>query len=561
MSEPMRILLVEDDSRTALLIGEMLRVACTGRLVLTQTESVDQAVRELADHRVSCVLLDLSVTSQDVPETMQQLQAAAPATAILVLAEREDERAAVALGAGAQDHLVKTSLSPAALARAIRHGAERKQAEARLAELALRDPLTQLPNRALFLDRLGVALDRARRSSGTSTAVFFLDVDGFKTINDTLGHGAGDRVLATLAQRLRGMLRPMDTIARFGGDEFTLLFENLSGEREIVLIAERISRLAGLPIPLDEGEASVSVSIGISTVVDPTTPAETVLRESDAAMYRAKERGGARFELFDELSRLHATERMELEAALGRALERSELRVHYQPKVSLRDGLGVIGFEALVRWEHPERGLLGPEDFLPLAEETGSAGSISEFVLEEALAQISQWQRLKPGIMVSVNLSLRQLQDPDFATVLAAQIRATGIDPEALCVEVSEGEVTRNAEGAIRALANLKSVGVKIAIDDYGTGSASLSDLKRLPADALKIHQSFVDGLEDDGEMSVLGAVVNLGHALGLSVIAEGVETDLQLAQLRRLGCDRAQGYLLGAPVPGEAVGAMLTPA
>ena len=559
--EPARILLIEDDPQAVLMISEMLHAIWSERLVLVQALQVDGAAQELIDHGATCVLLTLELGGTRATEQIQALRTASPTAAIVVLCESVDEELALqSLHAGAQDCLVKQDLYPALLRRTIRYAIERKRSEVELAELALRDPLTGLPNRALFLDRLGVALDRARRT-GSTIAVLFVDVDKFKHINDTLGHGVGDTVLAGLARRLSGMLRPMDTIARFGGDEFTLLFEDLSSDREVVLIADRISRAAARPIPFEDGEAKVSVSVGVATVVDPSTPPETVIREADAAMYRAKELGRSRYELFDELSRTRALERLELEASLNHAVERSELRVHYQPKVSLSGELGVVGFEALVRWQHPERGLIGPAEFLPVAEETGTMLRIGEYVLDDALRQIARWRRLQPNITVSVNLSAGQLQDAGLVSMLAGQMRAAGIDPSALCVEVSEDAVTQDSMAATAALQGLRALGVKIAIDDYGTGCASLSDLRRLPVDSLKIHESFVGDLDGaENPAPVVGAIVDLGHAFGLDVAAEGVETDLQLARLRALGCDDAQGYFLGRPLPSEDVGALLEP-
>ncbi len=304
--EPARVLLIEDDARSAILIGEILRGAWDEGLVLTRTRRLADATQELLDRGSMCVLLDLSVAAEDPIDAVEQLRIAAPDVPLIVLAERGDEQLAVdAIRHGAQDYLVKSEVYPALLLRTIRHAVERKRSEVRLVHQALHDPLTGLPNRALFLDRLGVALDRSRRTNA-SVAVLFVDVDNFKEINDSLGHSAGDRLLTELAARLRTMLRPMDTVSRFGGDEFTLLFEDLSSEREVVLIAERITQAMGRPIRLEQGEAAVTVSIGIATVTDPTIPPETVIREADAAMYRAKELGRSRYELFDETSRQRA---------------------------------------------------------------------------------------------------------------------------------------------------------------------------------------------------------------------------------------------------------------
>lgn len=556
---PTRILLIEDDPGAALVIAETLRAGWPTGLVLDQADRLADATRELLEHGVRTVLLDLSLRGIDGISAIEHVRSAAPDAPIVVLADHDDDRRALAaIRAGAQDYLVKGDISPGLLARSMRYAIERKRLEVRLAHMALHDPLTGLPNRALFLDRLGVALDRSRRTS-TRVGVLFLDVDKFKEINDSNGHDAGDTVLVGLAERLRAMLRPMDTVARFGGDEFTFLFEDLASDREIVLIAERIRRAVARPIRLTDGEARVTVSVGIATVVDPGVTPESVLREADAAMYRAKERGRSRYELYDESSRQRALARLELEAELAHAIEREQLRIVYQPRIALNGPPSVTGVEALVRWQHPERGLMTPSEFIPLAEETGVVHAIGGYVLQRALVQIVHWRRHHPGLTMSVNLSFRQLEDPGLATMLTNAMRATDVPPGAVCLEITEDAVTRNPDLATRSLGALKNAGVEIAIDDYGTGATSLASLKRLPIDTLKIHESFVTGLGNHSEeTSIVGAVVELGHAFGLHVSAEGVETDLQLAQLRSLGCDEAQGYLLGRPMPEQEIEALL---
>ncbi len=556
---PARILLIDNDPRSAFVTAEMLRAAWPTGLVLAQADRLIDATRELLERGASSVLLGLALPEVEGTSAIEQVRSAAPEAPIVVLADRpDDEGALAAIRAGAQDYLVRSELSPALLGRSLRYAIERKRLEVRLAHMALHDPLTGLPNRALFLDRLGVALDRSRRTN-TRVSVLFLDVDNFKDINDSLGHDAGDAVLVGLAERLRSMLRPMDTVARFGGDEFTFLFEDLANEREIVLIAERIRRATVRPIQMSTGEANVTVSMGIATVADPGVTPEAVLREADAAMYRAKELGRARYELHDETSRQRALHRLELETALGHAIERDELRILYQPKIALTGPPAVAGLEALVRWEHPERGLIAPSEFIPLAEETGIVHAIGEFVLHHALTQIVRWRRSRPDITVSINLSYRQLEDAGLPTLLTNAMLASHAPPGALCLEITEDAVMRNLDVATRSLGALKSAGVGIAIDDYGTGATSLTSLKRLPIDTLKIHESFVTGVGSrPEEISIVGAVVELGHALGLHVIAEGVETDAQLANLRSLGCDAAQGYLLGRPMPDQDVEALL---
>jgi predicted signal transduction protein with EAL and GGDEF domain len=349
----------------------------------------------------------------------------------------------------------------------------------------------------------------------------------------------------------------MDTVARFGGDEFTFLLEDLGDEREVVAIAQRISDSAEAPFRLDDAQVTVTVSIGIAIVADSAVPAETVIQQADAAMYRAKDHGRARFELFDETSGQRAMERLEQESALRRALERRELLIHYQPQISLGEQLALTGLEALVRWQHPERGLIGAREFIPLAEESGLIVAIGQYVLESALARLAVWRRGRPNVTLSVNLSLPQLEDLSLLSTLARAIQTTSVDPSALRLEITEPALARCHEPAIAALEALKATGVRLAIDDFGTGSLSLQTLGRLPIDTIKVDQSVFASAT--GEHRVLGAAVGIGHALGLRVIAEGVETEEQLQELRTLGCDAAQGFLFSRPVPEADVEQLFT--
>jgi predicted signal transduction protein with EAL and GGDEF domain len=373
-------------------------------------------------------------------------------------------------------------------------------------------------------------------------------------------------LLAIIGERLSGLLRPMDTVARFGGDEFTFLFEDLTAEREIVLIADRICQAARQPIEIDGVELSVTVSVGIAMVGDPTVSSEAVLREADAAMYRAKAQGRSRYELFDEDSRRRAVERIELEAAVRQAIERGELRVHYQPTLDLDDSREHTAVEALVRWQHPTRGLLAAREFMPVAEDVGLVIPIGRFVLEQALGRLARWRARRPDLTLSLNISPSQLHDPALPAALQAAINTRELDASAICLEIPERAVVEEPEAAIDALERLKATGVRIALDDFGAGASSLSRLRELPVDELKLHESFIAPIGSAPEdASIVGALVDLGHALGLAVVAEGVEHESQIEQLRELGCDAAQGYAIGRPVSEEQLEAAviggLTPA
>jgi diguanylate cyclase (GGDEF)-like protein/PAS domain S-box-containing protein len=437
---------------------------------------------------------------------------------------------------------------------------DRKVAQEALDRHAYHDGLTGLPNRALFLDRLEVALTRAKRRR-SNVAVLFLDLDRFKVINDSLGHEPGDRLLAAVARRLEGALRPEDTVARFGGDEFTVLCEDLGADIEPVGIAERINRSLATPFSLDDREVFLSASIGIAVANSEQASGEALMRDADAAMYRAKERGRARIEVFDEATRERAMERLETEHDLHRAIDRGELLLAYQPIIELTTG-GVVGVEALIRWQHPRRGMVQPSGFVPLAEETGLIVPIGEWALAEACRQVAAWRSrgvLPPLFSMSVNLSAGQLAQPRLRQVLDVALFDTSIDPASVWLEITESALMEDADAAIATLRGFKERGLRMSIDDFGTGYSSLSYLKRLPIDALKVDRSFVSGLVADSEdHAIAEAVVALAHTLGLSAVAEGVETAEQLAEVRLIGCDGAQGFLFSRPVPPAAIETLL---
>jgi diguanylate cyclase (GGDEF)-like protein/PAS domain S-box-containing protein len=436
---------------------------------------------------------------------------------------------------------------------------ERKRTEEDLARRALHDPLTDLSNRTLFMDKLSQALSRCERQ-GTLVAVLFLDLDHFKIINDSLGHEVGDTVLVQMAARLRAALRPQDTASRFGGDEFVILLEDMEGEQHAIDIAERLARAVAEPIGLEAGEVVVTTSIGIAIAKGTADRPEAVVRDADAAAYRAKERGRARWEFFDHEMRRRADKRLRTENELRRGIESGHLVLHFQPLVSLDDEQ-VRSVEALVRWNHPQRGLLPPEEFIPVAEETGLIGPLGSWVLEEACRQAATWSpSAQPGDApaITVNLSARQLVRADFEDTVARILEETSLDSTRLTFEITETVLMERAPSILGVLGRLREIGVHLAIDDFGTGYSSLTYLKRFPVDALKVDRSFVDGLGRDPEDSaIVAAVVHLAHARGLSAIAEGVETKKQLKQLRSVGCDLAQGYYFARPQPADDLAEM----
>ncbi len=438
---------------------------------------------------------------------------------------------------------------------------ERKAFEHRLAHESMHDPLTQLPNRLLFIDRLSLALARGRRTE-SQVAVLFLDLDRFKNINDSLGHDAGDELLQSVAARLESVVRPGDTVARFGGDEFTILCEDLAGEStpdRAGEIAQRVVTAMAQPFVVRGAETYIGVSVGIALSSGGDETADVLLRDADAAMYHAKDAGRGRIEVFDDAMRARAMARHTTENALHRAIERDELRLFFQPIVRLVDAR-CIGAEALVRWQHPERGLVPPAEFVPLAEESGLVVPLGAWVLEQAAAHAARWQIEQPEFTVSVNLSARQLAQADLAEHVTDVIARTGVAPTSLCFEITETALMNDADAVMNLIDDLRALGVRFAIDDFGTGYSSLGYLKRFSVDTVKIDRAFIDGLADDADdRAIVSAVIQLSHTLGLRVVAEGVETETQLTELVALGCDEAQGYFFAPPQPANDLRALVS--
>jgi len=438
---------------------------------------------------------------------------------------------------------------------------ERKRAEQRLVHEALHDSLTGLPNRSLFMDRLGTALARARRRNDYRLAVLFMDLDRFKVINDSLGHLQGDQLLIQLSRRLERCLRPADTIARLGGDEFTLLLEELAEADDATRLAIRIKGELALPFDLAGHEVFVYASIGIAMGAARYVRPEDLLRDADTALHRAKALGKSAHQLFDTPMHEHAVAALQLESDLRRALDRDELVLHYQPIVALA-GSRLAGFEALVRWQHPHRGLLQPDSFITVAEETGLILPLGDWVLREALRQFKEWERAAPGVdglALTVNLSSRQFGQPDLVARIGGALREAGVAPERLKVEITESLIVQSPATAADMLRGIKSLGCSVCLDDFGTGYSSLSYLLRLPIDTLKVDRSFLADLcKGSRNSEIVWAVIVLGQRLGMEVIAEGVETESQRAQLMELGCLLGQGYLFSRPLAADAAGALL---
>ena len=438
---------------------------------------------------------------------------------------------------------------------------ERRQAQEQLLHNAFHDGLTGLPNQALFMARLELALERAQGQSDYLFAVLFLDLDRFKVVNDSLGHMVGNQLLINISRKLESLLSSIDTVARFGGDEFIILLENIIDISTAIHTAERIQKELTLPFNLNEHEVFTSASIGIALSSQGYDQPGHLLRNADTAMYRAKTLGKARYVVFDTTMHEHASELLQLETALRRAVKREEFELYYQPIVSLVTGR-MIGFEALVRWNHPLRGLIFPMEFIPVAEETGMIIPIGQWVLQEACQQMHTWHArfpTTPPLIISVNISAKQLTQPDLIKQINQVLLHTGLHAHSLKLEITESVLIDNTESAIAILAQLRALNIDLQMDDFGVGYSSLSYLHSLPINTLKIDRSFISNIGIRGEnLEIVQAIVTLAHSLNMDVTAEGIETAEQLAQVRALQCDRGQGYFFSKPLKSEAVDVLL---
>lgn len=551
-AEPLHVVLVEDSSADAALTRAQLEETAPGGLNVTPVALLSEAQERIGRIGADCVLLDLSLPDADGLEGVEVLCSDFPALPVVVLSANDDEPTALmAVRHGAEDYLVKSRVTGDAIARAVRHAVERRAMRAQLAHQALHDPLTDLPNRSLFADRLEQTLARCQRSAGLA-AVMFVDLDRFKAVNDSLGHEAGDRALTEIADRLSGAIRPDDTVARFGGDEFIVLCE-VDSELHAAAIGERLAAAVSREFQLAGHRIGLSVSIGIAFSRGVETSPAALVRDADAAMYRAKERGGAGIEIFRPGMRRDAVERLDLESELRHAIERRQLELHWQPIIDLQSRT-VVAAEALVRWRHPLQGLLAPDTFIPLAEETGLIAELGVWVMEAACHQSTAWREngvVGSQFLACVNISARELEDGSALEQVSAALDAAGYSPERLCLEISERTPPERSPTTLSTLNGLSDLGVRLALDDFGIGQSSLDMLRRLPIHWLKLDRSFVARLyADPRTAAVTSGIASLAHALGATVVAEGIESESQRNRLLELGSDLGQGFAIARPAP-----------
>jgi diguanylate cyclase (GGDEF)-like protein len=543
------LLIVDDEllNRDAL----QRRLERVGYRVLAADSGATALAIAAAQH-VDLVLLDVMMPGMDGLETLRQLRQARSVSelpVIMVTSRDSTEDVVEALDAGANDYMTKPVDFAVAQARI------RTQLTARRA-----DPLTGLPNRLLFMERLHDQIARSRAEGSFEFAVFFLDVDRFKIINDSLGHAAGDELLTGVSRRLEHSLRSTDTVARFagectlarlGGDEFTVLLEGVRTAADARMIAERLVAAVARPFSLEGRDVVVTISVGVVMADGRYQRAEDMVRDADTAMYSAKDRGKARCEIFDTSMLAAVEERLLIESDLRQALERHEFRLHYQPIVTLSNQR-LSGFEALVRWQHPGRGLVPPSGFIPIAEETGLIVPLGLWVLREACRQMRAWDAEFPecaDLVVNVNLSARQCLHPTLVADVAATLAETGFDPRRLKLEITETMVLERSNEVIGILKALRALGVQLGLDDFGMGYSALSYLQQLPVQTLKIDRSFVSGIANAGNAEIVRAILSLASGLSMDVTAEGVETAEQAARLQDLSCEFAQGYYFNRPL------------
>ncbi len=551
------ILIVEDNPAMSLMIRQSLE---QDGYHFLEAKNGAEALTLYQQSKPDIILMDAVMPVMDGFKSCAQLQKLPGGnhTPVLMITGLSDTASVEhAFAAGAVDFIPKP-VHWAVLRQRVRRTLSTSRAEQRIAYMAYHDQLTGLPNRELFMGRFATALSRSKRNR-QSLALLFLDLDNFKVINDTLGHDAGDALLRAVAQRLMTCVRETDTVARLGGDEFTILLEDITTTKDIIKITEDILQVVGLEITLGDSEITVTTSIGIALCPTDGQNISTLMKNADNAMYQAKEQGRNNYQFYTSEMSTTSMRRLLLRSHLRKALEQQELTLYYQPRIDLPTGK-IVCVEALIRWQHPQYGVIPPREFIPLAEETGLIIPIGEWALQTACAQYQSWPVcVRETLHIAVNLSGRQLQQPELATTVEKIMQETGLAPQHLVLELAENLTLRNATLTAGILQRLHQIGVQLAIDDFGTGSSSINYLKRFPIQMLKIDQSFVSGIPDNpNDTAIIKAIIAMAHSLKLQLVAEGIESEEQLAFLRALGCQQAQGFLFSKPLPPEELETLL---
>jgi len=548
--ERIRVLLIEDNPADVRIVQEMLSASLNFSFDFSFVENIQNALIYIKKNQYDVALLDLSLPDSFGIDTVQTLVTANPDLPIVILSGTDDEKVAMnAVHNGAQDYLVKGQGATALLIRSLTYAIERKRTEQKMSYLAQYDVLTNLPNRALFYDRLKQAIKRAVRSSKKG-ALMFLDLDNFKDVNDRLGHTAGDQLLVELSNRLKNCIRDEDSLSRLGGDEFTFILNGIKDKKDTTVIAQKIQKAIKKLILIDGQEIFVSISIGIVLFSNEYDTPELLIKHADMALYAAKAKGRGTYVYYENKMDQRANKRINIINDLRFALDRNEFELYYQPQIDLATG-ELIGMEALIRWQHPKLGLLAPSKFVPLLEETGLIVAVGDWVLYEACNQNRLWQQEKLATLrVAVNLSSRQFHQKSLLNCIKKCLHDSNLLAKYLQIEVTESTLMTNSHESVTILNELRDLDIQLSIDDFGTGFSSLSYLRLFPFQALKIDRSFVKEIATDSNVEkIMTAVITLAHSLDMQVVAEGVEIEKQLPYLVENGCDEVQGYLFSKPM------------
>ncbi len=554
-----RVLLVSLSEEDCMLMKRLLTEAGNKRFALDWIDSYDNGREAIGQNVHDVYLIDYQLGKRTGLDLLREgLYDGCKVPMIMLATQGFQGVDTEAIKSGAADSLDKSQITASLLERSIRYAIERKKADERMTYLAQYDALTGLANRTLFKELLSQALARAERA-GKHVALMFLDLDRFKIINDSLGHDAGDQVLKVVAERLRSRMRKSDTVARLGGDEFTVILEAVGTVQDATNVAQELLHIVGQSIMVQDQEVFVTPSVGIAIYPQYGKDPETLIKNADMAMYRAKRQGRNMYRFYTTETNGKASQHLAIESSLRRGLEREEFLLHYQPQIDMNNGR-VVALEALLRWQTPERGMIQPDDFIPLAEENGMIVSLGEWVLRTACRQNQEWQNAGlPPISVNVNLSARQFRQRNFVETVRKVLQETELDPQYLDLELTESLLFESNGATKSRLKELKELGIQISIDDFGTGYSSLSYLKAFPIDTLKIDRTFVGDIPmSEEDSAIASSMIALAHGLHMKVTAEGVETLAQLDFLRERGCDAIQGFLMSPPVPAEEIGPCL---